>query len=273
MSLERDTDRRLRAWISEGADSAPERFVWAALDEIERVPQRSSWRTAVDSLLGHGLGRWLSPVAGLVSAAAVVVVALAIATVAGPRVGVAPGTRHFEVADLPAIVVWQDTKPATWMLDNLVSNTTEVRRIPIRSMAGSQIDTLPDPPGLLGARYTNFSGPDSAFMSWAIVFERDLDAEAALPFYQHELEAQEAWGLGPGEAVPLGDEGHLFEGETTALVGQPTGVDPHPAAIYLWRDGNLLLALGGWFAFDSGELQAVAEGMDHRAAQVAGREP
>ena len=50
MNVERDTDRQLRAWASEGIDRAPERFVWAALDEIEQIPQRTAWRTRLDGL-------------------------------------------------------------------------------------------------------------------------------------------------------------------------------------------------------------------------------
>lgn len=56
-------------------------------------------------------------------------------------------------------------------------------------------------------------------------------------------------------------------------MGRPTGIDPVPAQIYLWRDGNLLLAVGGWFDYDAAELRAVAEGMDARAAAATRRIP
>jgi hypothetical protein len=269
MTLERDSDRRLRAWLSEGVDRAPERFVWAALDEIERTPQRPTWRTALERLPGRGLLAGLSPATGFAALALLVSVVLAIAILRVPSVGPRPDAGQFDVTDLPSIVVWQDTMPATWTLDNLVSNPTDVRRVPIRSMTGAQIDALPDPPGLLAGRYTNFSGPDSVFISWATLYERDIDAAAELPFVQHELEAQEAWGHGPPSRVDLGDEGYLYEGETTALWSQPTGVDPVRSAIYLWRDGNVLLAMGGWGEFDAGELRAIAQGMDQRAMAVS----
>jgi hypothetical protein len=47
MNRERDIDDLLRAWVSEGADHAPEHFVWAALDRIEATPQRGTWRRSL----------------------------------------------------------------------------------------------------------------------------------------------------------------------------------------------------------------------------------
>jgi hypothetical protein len=263
MNVERDSDRQLRAWASEGVDRAPERFVWAALDEIERIPQRTAWRTGLD-----GLALRLLPAAALVGVAAVILVAIAIiAQVVAPNLGVGV-PRRFETSDLPGIVLWDDTIPATWTLDNLVSNPDEVRYIPLRSAAA--IDGAAEVPrGYLGGRYTSFSGPDSIFMSWAALFATDADASATLPLYQREMAAADAWGLGPGEPIEFGDGGFVYSGETTALMGGPGSSDPVRAAIYLWREGNLLLAIGGWFDFDPAELRAVAEGMDARADAVS----
>ena len=271
MNVERDSDRQLRDWVDQGVDRAPERFVWAALDDIEQVPQRPAWRTRIDRALGTGgLGMArLRPVAGLVAVAAVALVALTIATVMGPGVGPPPASRAFAVADLERIVLWDDTKPASWTLDNLVSNTDEVVRIPIRSLTEAEFEELQNPSGVLAGRFTNFSGPDGAYMSWGLLFRNDLDAAAALPFYQNEMSSMDGWGLGEGELVALGDEGHVFEGETTAFVGPPGSGDPLRTTIYLWRDGNLLLALGGWFDYDEDELRAIAQGIDARADAVS----
>ena len=269
MTTERDTDRRLRAWVSEGIDQSPERFVWAALDEIDRLPQRAAWRTTVETLVGARARPWMGPALGF-AAAVVIAVGIALVTLRPvPSVGPA---RPFGAGDLEAVVIWQDTKPAGWRLDNLVSNPTEVRRIPIRSLPDAQVVELADPAGLLAGRYTNFTGqPDGAFMSWALLFEDDADAARALPFYQEELRGPNAWGLGQPVVIDLGDQGYLYAGETTAFSGRPTGVNPIRAAVYLWRDGNLLLAVGGWFAFDEAELRRAAEGMDARAGSVRSR--
>ena len=172
------------------------------------------------------------------------------------------------LADLERIVVWENTMPPTSTLDNLVSNPEQVRIIPIRSLADEEIDALvADKARYLGGRYTDFSGPNAGFMSWATAFERDIDAAEAMSFYENEMAAPAGWGLGPGTRTSLGDAGLVFEGVTTRLMGAPG--DPVPMQLYLWRHGNVLLALGGWFDFDRDELRRVAEGMDARAIAVA----
>ena len=259
MSVERDTDRQLRAWVSEGLDRAPERFVWAALDEIERLPQRPPWRTRLERLVIRA-----RPAAAVLGVAAAIVVAVVTFRVALPDGGAGGPRGAIAVADLEGIVLWEDTMPGTWTLDNLVSNAEQVRAIPIRSLTDEQIDALvADKSRYLGGRYTDFSGPDSIFISWATAFERDVDAGVALGFYENEMAAPAGWGLGPGTPIGLGDGGFVFEGDTTRLVGPPG--DPVPMRIYLWRHGNVLLATAGWFAFDRNVLLAVAEGMDARA--------
>ena len=265
MNVEHDTDRELRAWASEGVDTAPERFVWAALDQIERVPQRAAWRARLD-----GLAIRLRPAAGLVGTAAVAIVAVAILSRAvGPGIGTGD-RRDYVMADLPGIVLWEDTKPATWTLDNLVSNPHDILEIPIRSMTETEMGDLPEPNGYVGGRYTNFSGPGGAglFMSWGALFESEADAAAALPFFQHELDSVDGWGLGAGVQLDLGDEGWRYAGETTAFTLPREGA-PIPADTYLWRNGNLLLAVGGWFTFDPDEVLAAAEDMDRRAEAAA----
>jgi hypothetical protein len=132
-------------------------------------------------------------------------------------------------------------------------------------MTDAELEARGEPAGLLAGRYTDFLSPDGAFMSWSALFATDSDAAAALPFYEHEMEAADAWGLGPGEAIAFGDGGHLFTGETTAFTGPPGTNEPIHAQVYLWRDGNLLLAIGGWFDFDPAQVLAAAEGMDARA--------
>ena len=266
MNVERDSDRQLRAWAAEGIDRAPERFVWAALDEIEQVAQRTPWRTRLE-----GLAMRLRPAAVLVGAAAVILIAIAIlARAVAPNLGVG-GPRDFVTDDLPGIVLWEDTIPATWTLDNLVSNPWEVSVVPIRSMTSEEIAALPEPDGLVAGRYTNGLGPEIAFISWSALFETDAHAAEALPFYEHEMEAEEAWSLGPGEPIEFGEGGHLYTGTTTAFLGPPSDTNEATNAhVYLWRDGNLLLALGGYgINPDAAVLRALAEGMNARAGAAA----
>ena len=264
MSAERDTDRQLRAFVAEGVDHAPERFVWAALDEIEQIPQRRPWRTALD-----GVSLRLRPASGLLGVAAVVAFALLfVLPQLAPNL---PGDtdQQFTTGDLNSIVLWEDTMPSTWTLDNLVSNPDHVLEIPDRSVSPLR---NPDPTrGYLWGRYTDFSAPDGAYMSWAALYDSPAAAAAALPYFQDEMASPLAWELGPGTPVDLGDGGHLYSGMTTSFVGPPGSGDPIPANIYLWRDGNLLLGIGGWFDFDPDEVRALAEAMDARAAAAAAR--
>jgi hypothetical protein len=261
MNVERDRDRQLRAWVSEGVDRAPERFIWAALDEIERLPQRGPWRTGLEGLVSR-----LRPATAVLGVAATVVAAIIALQFTLPDRDHGGSTRAFAVADLQRIVVWDDTMPPTWTLDNLVSNPRDVFEVPIRTVTPSEAK-LPD--GYVGGRFTNFSGPAGAFMSWGTVFETAMDARAALPMVANELESPLGWGYGPGESVAIGDGGWWFVGETTSFTGPPGTNQPIPSEVYLWRNGNALLAVGGWFEFDPDEIRAVAEGMDSRAAALA----
>jgi hypothetical protein len=256
-----DLDRALRTWLEPGAERAPERFVWQALDQVESTPQRHPWVTRLaDS------GRTLRPVLRpLATAAVVAVAAVMVATVVTQQVGQpAEPPRAYTTEDLAPIVVWEDTKPASWTLDELVTNAGAALTLPVRTMTPAQFEDLAALRGYLGGRYTNFSGPDTVFTSWAVVFETAADADRSLPVFANEMAASDGWGLGPGEPVDLGAEGLVFTGETRSLMGAPSG-DPVPMRLYLWRRGNMLLALGGWFDYDAEELRRVAEAMDARA--------
>jgi hypothetical protein len=69
MNGERDFEQLVRAWVSEGADAAPERFVWAAIGQIETTPQRGRWRRIIR---GSSPGRRFAPqVLGVVAVLAI----------------------------------------------------------------------------------------------------------------------------------------------------------------------------------------------------------
>ena len=50
MNRDRNVDDIVTKWVDEGPDAAPERFVWAALDVVERTPQRGRGRIALENM-------------------------------------------------------------------------------------------------------------------------------------------------------------------------------------------------------------------------------
>jgi hypothetical protein len=256
-----DLDRRLREWLEPGADRAREAAVWDVIDRAERTAQRPRWRSTGASLLDR-----LVPVLRPVGAVAAVVVAVVVgASLLARDIGQPDvGSRVFTAEDLDAIVVWEDTKPPTWHLDNLVSNPNAVLAIPARSMSDAAWIEHPAFASLEGARYTDFTGVDAAFMSWGAVFADVGGARDAYNLLAEELGGDDGWGLGSGTSIDLGDEGTVFTGATTKLMGRQAA-DPVESRMYLWRQGNVVLSLGGWFEYDEAELEAVARAMDSRA--------
>jgi hypothetical protein len=49
MNPEPKFDEIVARWVDDGPEVAQERFVWAALEEVERTPQRGAWRVALES--------------------------------------------------------------------------------------------------------------------------------------------------------------------------------------------------------------------------------
>jgi len=261
-----DLDRRLREWLEPGADRAREAVVWEVIDHAEQTAQRPRWRSSVASLLDQ-LVPMLRPVAmaGVALLAVVIVASLATRNIGQPD---AP-SGVFAAEDLDAILVWEDTKPPTWHLDNLVSNPNAVLVIPARSMSDAAWISHPAFASLVDARYTDFTGVDAVFMSWGAVFADVGGARDAYNVIASELGGEDGWGLGSGASVDLGDEGTVLTGATTKLVGREA-TDPVASRMYLWRHGNVVLSLGGWFDYDAAELEAVARAMDARAGAISG---
>ena len=260
-----DLDRRLRQWLEPGADQARETVVWAAIDQVELTPQRPRWRSRVGASFDR-IGPMLRVmgVAAAVLLAAVIVAALSGRNVGGP----VDGTIEIAPQDLDSILVWEDTKPPTWHLDNLVSNPAQVLVIPARSMADASWIEHPAFRTLIGGRYTDFTGQDAIFMSWGTVYSSVGGARDAYDLLAAELGGEDGWGLGSGDAIDLGDEGVVLTGTTTALMGRAPS-DPVASRMYLWRIGNVVLSLGAWFDYDEVELEAVARSMDERAHSAA----
>lgn len=262
-----DLDRRLREWLEPGAHRAREAAVWEVIDRAEQTAQRPRWRSTGASLLDR-----LAPMLRPIGVVAVVVLAVVVGASLVARDVDQPdvGSRVFTAEDLDAIVVWEDTKPPTWHLDNLVSNPNAVLAIPARSMSDAAWIEHPAFASLEGARYTDFTGVDAIFMSWGAVFADVGGARDAYNLLADELGGDDGWNLGSGAPVDLGDEATVFTGATTKLMGRQAS-DPVESRMYLWRQGNVVLSLGGWFEYDEAELEAAARAMDTRAGRLGGQ--
>lgn len=261
-----DLDRRLREWLEPGVDHARESVIWDVIDQVENTAQRPRWTGRFIALLDR-IGPMLPPigVAAVVLAAVVLGAALSGRDVGQPEASL----RALAWEDLDAILVWDDTKPPSWHLDNLVSNPSQVLAIPARSVSDEAWVALPAFRDLAGGRYTDFTGEDAVFMSWGTVYSSVGGARDAYAAIADELAGDDGWGLGRGDTVDLGDGGVLYTGTTTKAFGRQEG-EAVATRMYLWRTGNAVLAVGGWFDYDAAELDAVALSMDERADSASG---
>ena len=266
MNRERDFDQALRHWLDDGADQAPERFVWAALEETERIAQRGAWQASLEGFLMK-----LKTAAPYLGVAAVVVLALAAyqlvlrPDIGGPNESASPSARAITADDLPSIVLSADL-PAGWTLDNTVTANSSVILYPTRSVEGSA--RIMEVVGtLVGGQANEFTGPPEGgiYTSWVALFDSPEDAQGALEIYLPDFESADGWGLSAATLPALGDESHLFSGTTLRLVAGPAGTDPVLSQVYIWRVGSLLLAAAGFFDYDATTLQSVALEMNTRA--------
>lgn len=260
MKSQHEVDRLLSDWLAEGADRAPEWAVWSAIDRVAETPQRPRWRRRLDEMLR----RLTAPTRLPLAAAAVFVIALVFVVL---RYSAGPGqtpARMLTEQDLLGIVVWQGTMPRDWTLDTLITNRDDVLGLPVRSTSAEEFAARNVLEGYVAGRYTNFTGTDAVFMSWATLYESAPQTDAALDAYLFELESSDGWGVGPAVPAELGDEAYVLTGETRVLQ-QPGPHEPVPMQIYLWRRSNALMALGGWFEYDAEQLLELARGMDARA--------
>ena len=251
MNRERDIDETLATWLDEGADTAPERFVWAAIDNVERTPQRGSWLVSVEEFLMH-----LKPAAPILGVVAVA--ALAVATyqlVWSPNVGgppVAPTT--FRAEDLPRILLNEENAPAGWAIDDEGTLTgAAALNMPLR--AGG--DTI-DPTAFVDALSITGGDDVGAYLTWAALFETPEAASEAFDFVATEHDSPDGWGLAGTRTDPgLGDESATWTGQQYDLV-------PSARTIF-WREGNVLLAVVGFADWNADDVRALADAMANRA--------
>lgn len=250
MNRESDFDQTLTDWMDEGADQAPERFVWAALDGVERTAQRGAWLASTEEFFMQ-LKR-AAPVMGI--AAAVILLIAAYQVFAAPNVGdPEPTPRAHTPEDLPHIVMTRDTVPEGWTVDyeNL---TTGVPALVLPLRPGG--DTF-DRAGFVDAFSAELGMAEGGYTSWSALFETVEDAQRGFAFLVTEHESPEGWGVDRSASPPtLGDERVMWTGSMYDMI---------EARTIMWREGTLLLAAVGWADWTEEDLEEIAEGMADRA--------
>ena len=231
MNRERDFDQTLRHWLDDGADQAPERFVWAALEETERIAQRGAWQVSLE-----GLFMKLKNAAPYLGIAAVIVLAIAAYQVfAGPNIGNSGPSpsptatpRVFATEDLSKIVFNGRTAPEGMIVDGTTVGSPALR-VPLPP------DTEIDETAFIDALMTNLdSNETGGYVSWGALFETAADAKAAFDFVADQ-HGSAGWGMAPSSTdAGLGDESVTFTGAAYDIF--ETNI------VHLWRVGNLVLA-------------------------------
>jgi len=250
MTREPDFDQLLTSWLDDGANVAPERFVWAALEDVERSAQRGAWRATLEGLLMH-----LKPAAPILGVAAIAVAGLALyVALGGPNIGT-PTPRTITPGDLPQIILTDANAPDGLAVD-ATTTSEEALNMPLRD------GTMPLT-GFQDALMTNLNSTDAGgYVTWSAVYETAAQAEAAFDFLVAEHESDEGWGLEPLSPAPaFGDASVTYSGPAYSF---------DAARIHVWRVNNLLLAAVYVDASavpdaDANRLRTIAQGMDDRA--------
>jgi len=176
MSHEPISDQILTRWVDEGPEVAPERFVWAALDQVEQTPQRRSWRVALENT--PMILKVAVPVLGAAAVIVLTVFAFGRLNPAptgtptdSPAAIASPNVCAREVVEVPA--------PGTLDVMWCVQRYTEWVVVPFTLQApaawADQIDTAGEllylrPPGEPAVVFA-LSGPDTVD-EWVTEFER-----------------------------------------------------------------------------------------------------
>jgi hypothetical protein len=256
MTRERDFEHVLRSWIEEGADLAPERFVWSALEAVETTPQRGAWQASLEGLIMK-----LKPAAPILGVAAAIVIALAAFQLFGGNVGgpdtPTPTPRVITSADLPNIVLNDANAPAGLTVDATETGLAALTR-PFKT-GGPMIDEV----AFIDALMNNLNSTETGgYVSWAALFETAADAEVAFDYVVDE-HGPVGWGMLRSSVDPgLGDESVTYTGAAYEIF--PRNI------VHLWRVNNLVLAavaVGDVAVGDANadQLLSLAELMDDHA--------
>lgn len=266
MTKQRDFEHLLREWTDVGDERLPDRYLRAALHQIESTRQRGAWSAPWEGLIMR-----LQPAASILAVATVVILAIgAYLAFSGNNIGGPPTltpepSRTITAADLATIVLADTEAPEGMRHDDTVNGVPALIR-PFNGVTDEDSAAALTQAGFVEGRYAEFSGDPGALLSWAALFETVEDAERSLALYETEIEADKGYGLGAGTDADIGDEGAYFEGDSVLNAGGtgPVGPTVH-TRVYLWRIGPLVLAAGSHGDFSADDLRAVAEEMDARA--------
>jgi hypothetical protein len=258
MNREPDFDQTLRDWLDEGSDHAPERFIWAALDDVERSAQRGAWRVSLEERFVN-----MKPAALVLVTTAVIIGAIATyQLVVGPNAGgpgptpspvssSQPTAGRFSATDLPSIIVTAANAPEGLAVD--ANEFGEAALLVPLQEGGAPIDQA----AFVDARMTNINSTETGgYVSWAALFDTAADAEVAFDYIVDE-HGSAGWGMARSSVDPgLGDESASFTGAAYNIF--PTN------ETYLWRVDNLVLAAVGVGDYDAEQVRSIADLMDSR---------
>jgi hypothetical protein len=256
MNREMDFDQTLRDWLEDGADQAPERFVWAALEDAEHTAQRGAWQASLEGIIMS-----LKPATPFLGIAAAVVLIFTAYQLLGGNAGAKP-------TPTPArLIVSADL--STIMPPNEVDLNTGS---PLPAVTGHEALSLLLPEGSEGFPLAGFVDArvgyhahlagymTGGYQSWSALFDSAADSQRAFRFLVTKLEVKstDGWRLDRNGVNPeLGDESASFSGSAPAY-------DLRHVGLYLWRVNNVVLAVFQ-FNHQEAELRAIAKWMDDRA--------
>lgn len=252
MNRQTDPDALLRRWLDDGANTAPDRFVQAALQEIETTGQRRL-RWNLPRRQGMTIHRYGAYAAA--AAATIVLLAVGLAYVAGPRDtgGEVPSPGATATPDLitseqlEAISLYggparmgESSGFAEIAGEGVVSGGEEAL---VALLPPESVDI--DRSGFAGARYVEFSGPllddprtRASVATYVAIFETTEDAEGAYEFLVDAHESPDGWNLTPiTTSEELGVERVQYAGPA---------YDRGEAIVYVWRERNAVLAAVAW---------------------------
>lgn len=254
MNRPSDPDALLRRWLDEGANTAPDRFVQAALQTIETTGQRPRRWTL--------LRRVTMPIHRFTlygaAAAVLLVAAIGLAYVAGQR-DPAVGDEPAPTATATPSLISSDQLEAIGLYSGPggMGESTGLPAIlgldPSRILDGraAVIALLPpedaefDTTRLTGARYIEFSGAlvsdprtRASVATYVALFETAEDAHRAYEALAGAHESPDGWNLQPqSTSEELGAERAHYAGPA---------YDRGEVTIHLWRERNAVLAAFTW---------------------------